>query len=483
MALVTNAGVEDVIEIGRQNRPSLYDPWADRPAPLVPRRWRLGVAGRLAADGTELEGRGRCRPSGGRGRGGGVPVARRPGAGARRGGGGDVAGRRVGRDVLARGVARDPRVRADGHDGGERLPAAGVPVVPRAVGRVGAGRAGHDVGRRAGRRGPRPQRPAGLLLSGPAAGVRAAAAVAAANGFAGAISFDMGGTSTDVCLIDGGLPEPSPSLVVGGYPVRLPALAIHTIGAGGGSIAALDGGGALAVGPRSAGAEPGPACYGRDGTEPTVTDADLVLGRIDAGVAFPGIGRARRRRRPIGAGPGRRAGGRRGGGRRRRHGRGAAGGVGGTGRGPGGAGAGGVRRGGAAARLRAGRGAGNAGGDRAGPGRGVLGRRAAGRARAGGPGAVVAGAARPRRARRRPGRAGRHRHHRIATAPNRYRFGAPGHNRCGRAVRRAEPRTDRRFGGRLPRPPRPPQRLRPPRRPRRGRSPSAPGPPRPVPWR
>ena len=86
------------------------------------------------------------------------------------------------------------------------------------------------------------RRPAALLLSGPAAGVRAAAAVAAANGFAGAISFDMGGTSTDVCLIDGGLPEPAPSLVVGGYPVRLPALAIHTIGAGGGSIAVIDAG-------------------------------------------------------------------------------------------------------------------------------------------------------------------------------------------------------------------------------------------------
>jgi N-methylhydantoinase A/oxoprolinase/acetone carboxylase beta subunit len=135
------------------------------------------------------------------------------------------------------------------------------------------------------------ERPAALLLSGPAAGVRAAAAVAAANGFAGALSFDMGGTSTDVCLIDGGLPEPSASLVVGGYPVRLPALAIHTIGAGGGSIAALDAGGALAVGPRSAGAVPGPACYGRGGTAPTVTDADLVLARIPVDASFPGIGR------------------------------------------------------------------------------------------------------------------------------------------------------------------------------------------------
>jgi N-methylhydantoinase A/oxoprolinase/acetone carboxylase beta subunit len=93
-----------------------------------------------------------------------------------------------------------------------------------------------------------------------------------------------------VCLIDGGLPEPSPSFVVGGYPVRLPSLAIHTIGAGGGSIAMVDAGGAIAVGPASAGAEPGPACYSRGGTQPTVTDADLVLGRLPAGVELPGIG-------------------------------------------------------------------------------------------------------------------------------------------------------------------------------------------------
>jgi N-methylhydantoinase A/oxoprolinase/acetone carboxylase beta subunit len=133
--------------------------------------------------------------------------------------------------------------------------------------------------------------PARLLLSGPAGGVRAAAAIALANGFSGAVSFDMGGTSTDVCLIEGGVPEPSPSLVVGGYPVRLPALAIHTVGAGGGSIARIDAGGALHVGPRSAGAVPGPACYGRGGELPTVTDADLVLGRIPSTAALPGIGR------------------------------------------------------------------------------------------------------------------------------------------------------------------------------------------------
>jgi N-methylhydantoinase A/oxoprolinase/acetone carboxylase beta subunit len=87
------------------------------------------------------------------------------------------------------------------------------------------------------------------------------------------------------------VPEPAPGRTVGGFPVRLPALDIHTIGAGGGSIARLDPGGALRVGPESAGADPGPACYGRGGTAPTVTDADLVLGRIPPGATFPGLGR------------------------------------------------------------------------------------------------------------------------------------------------------------------------------------------------
>jgi len=134
------------------------------------------------------------------------------------------------------------------------------------------------------------ERPAALLLSGPAAGVRAAAAVARANGFPDAVSFDMGGTSTDVCLIAGGVPAPSPSRDIGGFPVRLPALDIHTIGAGGGSIARVDAGGALAVGPESAGADPGPACYGRGGTQPTVTDADLVAGHLALGSSLPGLG-------------------------------------------------------------------------------------------------------------------------------------------------------------------------------------------------
>jgi N-methylhydantoinase A/oxoprolinase/acetone carboxylase beta subunit len=104
------------------------------------------------------------------------------------------------------------------------------------------------------------------------------------------VTFDMGGTSTDVCLVLGGVPEPAAQRAVAGFPVRMPSLDVHTIGAGGGSIARLDAGGALVVGPQSAGADPGPACYGLGGTEPTVTDADLVAGRIPPGATFPGIG-------------------------------------------------------------------------------------------------------------------------------------------------------------------------------------------------
>ena len=117
------------------------------------------------------------------------------------------------------------------------------------------------------------------ILSGPAAGAVGAQAVAAASGFHRIITFDMGGTSTDVSLIDGVLGTTNES-IVGDFPVRLPMLDIHTVGAGGGSIAYIDGGGALRVGPRSAGADPGPACYGK-GAELTVTDANLLLGRLD----------------------------------------------------------------------------------------------------------------------------------------------------------------------------------------------------------
>lgn len=122
--------------------------------------------------------------------------------------------------------------------------------------------------------------PVRTVLSGPAGGIVGAAAVARRSGFDRIITFDMGGTSSDVALIDG---EPSTTneADVAGLPVRVPVLDIHTVGAGGGSLARFDAGGALRVGPESAGADPGPICYGK-GERPTVTDANLLLGRLPA---------------------------------------------------------------------------------------------------------------------------------------------------------------------------------------------------------
>jgi N-methylhydantoinase A len=122
--------------------------------------------------------------------------------------------------------------------------------------------------------------PAFALLSGPAAGAVGAAIAAASAGIENAISLDMGGTSTDVALIRDGRAERTSERDVGGFPVRLPSVDLQTVGAGGGSIAWVDEGGALRVGPESAGADPGPACYGKGGIRPTVTDANLLLGRL-----------------------------------------------------------------------------------------------------------------------------------------------------------------------------------------------------------
>jgi N-methylhydantoinase A/oxoprolinase/acetone carboxylase beta subunit len=294
VALVTTRGFADVIEIARQARPALYDPFVDRPAPLVPRDLRLEVGGRIDPnDLRELEPLDPATipevPDG-------VDVVAvcllhadlDPGheqqvAAVLRERGLDVTCshevspefREYERVVTTTANATlRPRCRPYLH--GLRDAADTVLVMTSAGGLVPAPVAA-DL-------------PVALLLSGPAGGVRAAAAVAAACGYGDAVSFDMGGTSTDVCLVRGGVPEPAAVHEVAGLPVRYPALDIHTIGAGGGSIARLDPGGALVVGPESAGAVPGPACYGRGGTAPTVTDADLALGRIPAGAAFAGLG-------------------------------------------------------------------------------------------------------------------------------------------------------------------------------------------------
>jgi N-methylhydantoinase A len=132
------------------------------------------------------------------------------------------------------------------------------------------------------------QRGASLLLSGPAGGVRGALEIAKKSGYEHVLTFDMGGTSTDVAQIYQGQVQTRHQATVGGYPVRLPQIDIHTVSAGGGSIAWADAGGALRVGPQSAGSSPGPVCYGQGGTEPTVTDANLFLGYLEAGAILGG---------------------------------------------------------------------------------------------------------------------------------------------------------------------------------------------------
>ena len=120
------------------------------------------------------------------------------------------------------------------------------------------------------------------IMSGPASGVMAAAATLAQSGVANAIAYDMGGTSTDVALIHGGVPQVSSEIAIDyGLPIHVPMVDVRSVGAGGGSIASIDAAGMLQVGPQSAGSEPGPICYGRGGAEPTITDANLVLGRLD----------------------------------------------------------------------------------------------------------------------------------------------------------------------------------------------------------
>jgi N-methylhydantoinase A/oxoprolinase/acetone carboxylase beta subunit len=294
VALIATRGFVDEIEIARQVRPSLYDPFVDRPPPLVPRHLRFEVSGRLDARGEEIESFDGVLP--------------------------EITDEIDAIAVCLLHSDLDPRLEREVADALHRarselvvcshdvspefreyermvttvveafLEPVCAPYLMQLVGfapdALVMTSAGGLVPVADGARAA-----ASLLLSGPAGGVRAAAEIAAACGYENAVSFDMGGTSTDVCLVRGRVPEPTSERVVAGYPIRLPALDVHTVGAGGGSIARLDAGGALVVGPRSAGAVPGPACYGRGGDDPTVTDADLVLGRIPTGSAFPDLGR------------------------------------------------------------------------------------------------------------------------------------------------------------------------------------------------
>ena len=285
VALVTVAGFEDVIEIGRQDRPSLYDIFADRPVPLVERGYRFGmdddpdavVAALSEADAevvaismlesyadpsVEADLERRCVEALA------VPVLRSSLVSPE-----FREYERTATTVLSAYLTPS----AAGYLAAleERLPMSRRMVMTSSGGLLPFAHAPGMAGR--------------LVLSGPAGGAVAAAALGRHHGYETVISFDMGGTSTDVSRISDGTPAIASGHRVGGRTNRVPAIPIHTIGAGGGSIGWLDAGGALRVGPHSAGAHPGPAAYGQGGTEPTVTDANLIAGHIPADLALGGM--------------------------------------------------------------------------------------------------------------------------------------------------------------------------------------------------
>jgi N-methylhydantoinase A len=301
-ALVATEGFTDIVELGRQARPSLYRLCERGPTPLAPPELRFGAPERMSPTGplraldqhaaeALVESLVEAKPEA-------VAV------------------------VLLHSYAHPEHEQRLGKLIGERLKDAHLSLSHDLVGTfreyerastteidaalsplLGAYLA--QLGRRAAKRGlpeaqvmqssggladaPRAARHAALtVLSGPAGGVGGALLLSEAAGARDVLCFDMGGTSCDVCVIEGGKVAETAEREVAGRPMALPALDIHTVGAGGGSIAWRDGGGALRVGPQSAGADPGPACYGWGGELATVTDANLLLGRLPADMPLAG---------------------------------------------------------------------------------------------------------------------------------------------------------------------------------------------------
>lgn len=305
--LITNKGFRDIIEIGRQNRPELYNLFFERPKPLVPRSLRIGVSGRLGPGGEELE-----------------PLDEGEVA--------EVARRFCGEaEVFAvallhsyRNPSHEARVRAiierecpgtivvtshevDPQPGEyERTSTTLVnallrPMLSRYLSKLRADLEGkgyrgellvmRSSGGVAGLK-TAVEMPAAFIESGPAAGAVAVAYMSELMGIGRALGFDMGGTTAKASAIINGEPEVVSEYEVGGrvhmgrmlrgsgYPVRFPYIDLAEVSAGGGTIAWIDEGGALRVGPVSAGADPGPACYGKGGEHPTITDANLLLGRL-----------------------------------------------------------------------------------------------------------------------------------------------------------------------------------------------------------
>ncbi len=299
-ALLATEGFTDIVELGRQARADLYRLCAAHPAPLVPAQRRFAVDERCGPGGPLRAPRGLD-----------TLVGRVEGSGAETvavvllHSSAHPAHELAVRDALrarlpevhislsheVSGVPREferaasteidaalsPLLRAHLAGLEARCAAVGLPapaVMASSGGLVSAAAAGAHA--------------AVTVLSGPAGGAHGASLLAQRAGAPDVLCFDMGGTSCDVCVIDAGVVRETDMRTIAGRPLALPSLDIETVGAGGGSIAWLDAGGALRVGPRSAGADPGPAAYGRGGSEPTVTDAHVVLGHLPADRALAG---------------------------------------------------------------------------------------------------------------------------------------------------------------------------------------------------
>jgi N-methylhydantoinase A len=301
-ALIATKGFADLLDIGRQDRPELYRPCTPKPSPLVAAELRFEADERVGPDG-EIE-----RLAGGE--------AERLAESIRESGAEAVAicllfsyvdpsheqaiAAHLRRALPGVHVSAShevlPRFREYERCSTTTIDAYLSPLLGRYLGRLGeaasaaglprplviqssGGVAAAEAAARAG---------AWSVLSGPAGGAVGASLLARASGDGNALGLDMGGTSCDVCVVEDGEVRRTDSRQIEGRVIQLPMVDVHTVGAGGGSIGWRDRGGALRVGPRSAGAEPGPACYGRGGTEPTVTDANLLLGNLAADSTLAG---------------------------------------------------------------------------------------------------------------------------------------------------------------------------------------------------
>ncbi|MBY5971020.1 hydantoinase/oxoprolinase family protein [Ferrimonas balearica] len=302
--LITTKGARDVLEIGRQTRPHLFDYAITKPEPLVERYMALEVSERLNADGEVLEAlnEDEVRAAAETLRDAGAEAVAVCFLHAYRDGRHERRAAEIVREVMPEAYVSissevlpefreferfsttvinayvGPRMDRYLQRFLQRLADIGIESAPRTIHSNGGLMSVESVR----------SFPVRTCLSGPAAGVVGAAKVAGVSGYPNIVTYDVGGTSTDVSLVEGGRPAFTTSRLVADYPVRCPMLDINVIGAGGGSIAALDDAGALKVGPRSAGAYPGPVAYGQGGTEPTTTDANLVLGRLASDTLLSG---------------------------------------------------------------------------------------------------------------------------------------------------------------------------------------------------